>query len=183
MHITPLAIPDVLLIQPKQLADERGFFSEVYNQRALVAAGVDLVFVQDNHARSIAAGTVRGLHYQTPPTAQAKLVRVSRGRIFDVAVDLRRDFATFGRHVTVELSAENWSQLLVPAGFAHGYCTLEPDTEVLYKVTTHFAPADEAGVLWNDPDLGIGWPIAAEKAVLSGKDLKLPRLMDIVSPF
>jgi dTDP-4-dehydrorhamnose 3,5-epimerase len=183
MQVTPLSLPDVLLIQPKKFGDSRGFFSETYSKPAMVKAGLGMEFVQDNHSRSAKAGTVRGLHFQTPPFAQDKLVRVVRGRIFDVAVDIRRGSPTFGQHVTAELSAENWAQLLVPIGFAHAFVTLEPDTEVIYKVSNIYAPLNDAGIQWNDPDLGIAWPITAADATLSDKDVKLPRLKDIVSPF
>lgn len=183
MNVVPLDIPDVKLITPKRFGDHRGFFSEVYNARTFADAGIDIEFVQDNHAFSREAGTLRGLHFQKPPHAQAKLVRVTRGRIYDVAVDIRRESATYGRHVGVELSAGNWSQLLVPAGFAHGYCTLEPDTEVLYKVDAYYAPEHDAGILWSDPALAISWPVAADKAQLSDKDLRLPLFKDVGPAF
>jgi dTDP-4-dehydrorhamnose 3,5-epimerase len=179
MDIEALAIPDVKLIRPKRFGDARGFFSEVYSRPALAAAGITLEFVQDNHSRSAKVGTVRGLHFQTAPFAQDKLVRVTKGRILDVAVDLRRASPTYGRHVSAELSADNWTQILVPVGFAHGFCTLEPDTEVIYKVSQVYAPAHDGGVLWNDPDLGIVWPVASADAVLSDKDVKLPRFRDL----
>jgi dTDP-4-dehydrorhamnose 3,5-epimerase len=178
MDVIPLALPEVKLIRPKRHGDHRGFFSEVWSRRDLAKAGLDLDFVQDNHSMSAEAGTVRALHFQTPPFAQDKLVRVARGRILDVAVDVRRGSATFGRHVQVELSADNWEQLLVPKGFAHGLVTLEPNTEVLYKVTAYYAPQNDAGILWNDPDLGIAWPITPDRAILSAKDKTLPRLKD-----
>ncbi len=183
MNVTALSIPDVKLITPRRFADNRGFFSEVYNSRALAEAGIHIAFVQDNHSLSAEVGTIRGLHFQTPPHSQTKLVRVARGRILDVAVDLRRGSPTFGRHVTAELSAENWSQLLVPIGFAHGFCTLEPDTEVLYKVDAYYAPQNDAGVLWSDPDLGIPWPVTPDKALLSDKDARLPSLKDCKALF
>lgn len=183
MEIIPLEIPDVRLVRPKRFADARGFFSEVYNGPAFAARGIQITFVQDNHSLSAAVGTVRGLHFQTPPFAQDKLVRVTRGRILDVAVDIRTRSSTFGRHVAVELSAENWLQLLVPIGFAHGFCTLEPDTEVIYKVSAPYAPAHDAGCLWNDPDLAIDWPVRSADAVLSERDARLPRLRDMTSPF
>ncbi len=179
MNVVALEIPEVKLITPKRFGDSRGFFSEVYNARALADAGIDIVFVQDNHAFSGEAGTLRGLHFQKPPHAQTKLVRVTRGRIYDVAVDIRLKSPTYGRHVGVELSAENWAQLLVPAGFAHGYCTLEPDTEVLYKVDSYYAPQHDAGILWSDPALGIAWPVEPGKAHLSDKDKRLPALKDV----
>jgi dTDP-4-dehydrorhamnose 3,5-epimerase len=172
------AIPDVKIITPKKFGDRRGFFSETYNRRAAAEAGIRLEFVQDNHSLSADVGTIRGLHFQSAPFAQDKLVRAPRGRILDVAVDLRRSSPTFGRHVAVELSAENWRQLLVPIGFAHGFCTLEPDTEVFYKVTNYYSPAHDHGLAFDDPALGIAWPVDATKAILSDKDRRLPRLAD-----
>lgn len=183
MKAEPLAIPDVILIQTKIFGDDRGSFSETWNQRAFRNAGIEAEFVQDNHAKSASAGTVRGLHYQAPPHAQGKLVRVIRGAILDVAVDMRKGSPTFGRSVSATLTAENAHQLWVPAGFAHGYAALEDNTEVLYKVTDFYAPECEGGVLWNDPDLAIDWPVDAGSAQLSGKDLKLPRFSDVASPF
>ena len=179
MEIEALAIPDVKLIRPKRFGDARGFFSEVYSRSAMAAVGITTEFVQDNHSRSAALGTIRGLHFQTAPFGQDKLVRVTKGRILDVAVDLRRGSPTYGRHVSAELSAENWTQILVPIGFAHGFCTLEPDTEVLYKVSNVYSPANDGGVIWNDPDLDIAWPVQAGAAVLSDKDAKLPRFRDL----
>ena len=178
MQILPLEIRDVKLVKATRHSDARGFFSEVYQKAAFADAGLHSEFVQDNHSKSEKTGTVRGLHFQIPPYAQDKLVRVTRGRILDVAVDVRRESPTFGRHVAVELSAENWLQLLVPVGFAHGFCTLEPDTEVLYKVSAAYAPQCDAGILWNDPDLGIAWPVDARGAFVSDKDSTLPRLKD-----
>ena len=183
MKVEALAIPDVLLIAPRSFEDARGVFSETWNQRAFAEAGIAATFVQDNHVRSAAAGTLRGLHYQIPPHAQGKLVRVIRGAIFDVAVDLRRQSPTYGRHVGAILSAANTHQIWVPVGFAHGYVTLEPDTEVIYKVTNFYAPSHDRGLLWNDPDLGIEWPVSAEEAVLSDKDKVQPRLRDLPDIF
>lgn len=176
-------IEGLLLIEPKRFGDHRGFFSETYNARALAARGFTEAFVQDNHSLSAGIGTVRGLHYQSPPFAQAKLVRVVRGAILDVAVDIRRGSPTYGDHAAVELSAENWRQLLLPAGFAHGFVTLTPDVEVLYKVTDYYAPEHDHGILWSDPALGIGWGIAPEAALLSDKDRAQPLLAEITSPF
>jgi dTDP-4-dehydrorhamnose 3,5-epimerase len=176
MKIEPTAIPDVLLLTPKKFGDERGFFSEVYSREALRTAGLDLEFVQDNHAYSQARGVLRGLHYQIAPRAQDKLVRVTRGAIFDVAVDVRRGSPTFGRRVCCELSARNWQQILVPKGFAHGYVTLEPDTEVIYKVTDLYAPQLERGLLWSDPDLGIPWPLPAADLTINDRDRAWPAL-------
>ena len=178
MLVEDTAIPDVKIITPKKFGDRRGFFSETYNRRAAAEAGIHLEFVQDNHSLSADVGTIRGLHFQSAPFAQYKLVRAPRGRILDVAVDLRRSSPTFGRHVAVELSAENWRQLLVPIGFAHGFCTLEPDTEVFYKVTNYYSPAHDHGLAFDDPALGIAWPVDAAKAILSDKDRRLPRLAD-----
>lgn len=178
MDIAALAIPDVKIIRPKKFGDHRGFFSETYSKRAFEAAGLLLDFVQDNQSLSAEAGTVRGLHYQTPPFAQDKLLRVVRGAVFDVAVDIRRDSPTFGQHVSAVISAADWNQILVPVGFAHGFCTLEPNTEVIYKVTNFYSPQHDRGILWNDPDLGIAWPVGAGQALLSDKDLKNPRLSE-----
>ncbi len=178
MLVEETAIPGVKIITPKKFGDHRGFFSETYNRRAAAEAGIHLEFIQDNHSRSAEAGTVRGLHFQSAPYAQDKLVRVPRGRILDVAVDLRRSSPTFGRHVAVELSADNWRQLLIPIGFAHGLCTLEPDTEVLYKVTNYYSPTHDHGLAFDDPALGIAWPIDPAEAILSDKDRRLPRLAD-----
>jgi len=177
------AIPDVKIITPKKFGDHRGFFSEVYNRQAFAEAGIDLDFIQDNHSLSAQVGTLRGLHFQSAPFAQDKLVRAPRGRILDVAVDIRKSSPTFGQHVAVELSAENWRQLLVPIGFAHGFVTLEPDTEVMYKVTNYYSAANDLGLAWDDPELGIAWPTPAEGAVLSDKDRKHPRLRDLPSLF
>ncbi|HEY1944481.1 MAG TPA: dTDP-4-dehydrorhamnose 3,5-epimerase [Roseiarcus sp.] len=178
MLVENTAIPEVKIITVKKFGDHRGFFSETYNRRAAAEAGIDLAFVQDNHSGSPEIGTVRGLHFQSPPFAQAKLVRVTRGRIFDVAVDLRRSSPTFGRHVAIELSEENWRQLLVPIGFAHGFCTLEPDTEVLYKVTNYYSPQHDHGLAFDDPALEIAWPVDPARAVLSDKDRRHPRLAE-----
>ena len=178
MLVEDTAIPDVKIITPKKFGDRRGFFSETYNRRAAAEAGIHLEFVQDNHSLSADVGTIRGLHFQSAPFAQDKLVRAPRGRILDVAVDLRRSSPTFGRHVAVELSQENWRQLLVPIGFAHGFCTLEPETEVFYKVTNYYSPAHDHGLAFDDPALGIAWPVDAAKAILSDKDRRLPRLAD-----
>ncbi len=176
--ITPLSLPDVLLITPKRHGDARGWFSETWSRRAMAEAGVDADFVQDNQAFSARAGTVRGLHFQTAPHAQAKLVRVLRGAIYDVAVDIRPGSATFGQWVGAELTAERGEQIFVPRGFAHGYATLTDDCELAYKVDGLYAPQTEGGVIWNDPDLAIDWRISGE-AILSDKDKILPRLKDL----
>jgi dTDP-4-dehydrorhamnose 3,5-epimerase len=179
MQVEKLAIPEVLLITPPKFGDSRGFFSETFNAKKLAAAtGIEGVFVQDNHSLSQQKGVIRGLHCQLSPHIQGKLVRVVRGAIWDVAVDARVGSPTYGQHVAAELSAENWQQLWVPGGFLHGFCTLVPDTEVIYKVTGDYDKASEAGVIWNDPDLALPWPIAAGDVVLSDKDKILPRLKD-----
>jgi dTDP-4-dehydrorhamnose 3,5-epimerase len=177
--IESLAIPAVKLIRPVKHGDARGFFSEVYSRRDFAAAGIDTEFVQDNHTRSGAKGTVRGLHFQVPPFAQDKLVRVARGAILDIAVDLRAGSPTYGRHVSAVISAEEWTQIFVPIGFAHGYVTLSDDTEVLYKVSNIYAPQHDKGLLWNDPALGIDWGVDAQNAVLSAKDKVHPRLAEL----
>jgi len=176
MQITKTALDGVVMLSPKKFGDQRGFFSETYNKRTLTDAGIDLEFVQDNHSLSVEVGVVRGLHFQSPPFAQDKLVRVVRGRILDVAVDLRQKSPTFKQHVAVELSDTDWNQLLVPIGFAHGFVTLEPNTEVIYKVTNYYSPANDLGIRWNDPTIGIAWPVSPENAILSTKDAVLPFL-------
>jgi dTDP-4-dehydrorhamnose 3,5-epimerase len=173
-----LAIPEVILVTPPRFRDPRGFFSETWKQEPWAKEGIPGPFIQDNHAVSTVRDVVRGLHLQIGRNAQGKLVRVVRGAIWDVAVDVRHGSPTFGQHVGVELSAENWRQLWVPVGFLHGYCTLTPDTEVIYKVTAPYDRPAERGVIWNDPDLGVRWPVDAATAVLSDKDQVLPRLRD-----
>lgn len=183
MDIVALAIPDVKIIRSKKFGDHRGFFSETYSKKAFAAAGLDYEFVQDNHSLSAEVGTVRGLHFQLPPFAQDKLVRVVRGAILDVAVDIRKGSPTYGQHVSAVISAAEWNQILVPIGFAHGFCTLEPDTEVIYKVTNFYSPEHDRGLLWNDPDLGIDWPVTADRAQLSDKDRVHPRLSALTEGF
>jgi len=183
LSVSETAIPAVKILAPRKFGDHRGFFSETYNRRDFAAAGLDLDFVQDNHSFSAVAGTIRGLHFQSKPFAQAKLVRVTRGKILDVAVDIRRPSSTFGKHVAVELSAENWLQLLVPIGFLHGFLTLVADVEVIYKVTNYYSAEHDLGVAWNDPDLAIPWPDVAREPTISAKDAKLPRLKDLPSMF
>jgi len=183
MLIEDTEIEGVKLISPRRFEDGRGFFSEVYNRRAFAEAGLDLEFVQDNHSFSTEVGTIRGLHFQTPPFAQDKLVRVARGAILDVAVDLRRGSRTFGKHVKAELSSGNWRQMFVPKGFAHGFVTLEPDTEVLYKVTNFYSPSHDAGLAFDDPELGIDWGVDLAQAKLSPKDRRHPRLTQLVLAF
>jgi dTDP-4-dehydrorhamnose 3,5-epimerase len=173
-HVEMPGPEGVLVITPARFADARGFFSESYSRAAFQQIGVSREFVQDNHSLSRQRATVRGLHFQLAPFAQAKLVRVLRGAIYDVAVDIRRDSPTFGRHIAVDLSAENGHQLFVPAGFAHGFCTLESDTEVLYKVDVPYSRDHERGVRWNDPVLGIAWPVSGQEAVLNDRDRQLP---------
>ena len=183
MRVQALNIPQIKVLTPRKHGDCRGFFSETYSRETLAKSGIDIEFVQDNHASSTWKGTVRGLHFQAPPRAQDKLVRVVRGSVFDVAVDLRRSSPTYGRHVSVVLSAEAWNQILVPVGFAHGYMTLEPDTEVIYKASDYYAPNHDRGLLWNDPSLGIRWPIPEREAVLSDTDREQPGFARFVTPF
>ena len=182
MQIERLAIPDVVVVTPRRFGDARGWFSETFSARAFAAVS-DGAFVQDNEAFSAGAGTLRGLHFQRPPAAQGKLVRVLKGAILDVAVDIRTGSPSFGRHVTARLDAVAGAQIWVPAGFAHGYCTLEPDTAVAYKVTDFYSPAHEGGLLWDDPALDIDWRVPAGGATLSDKDRVLPRLAELSSPF
>lgn len=174
-----LGVQGPLAISVRRFADARGVFVETYSRRDFTALGIAEEFVQDNQSLSTQAGTIRGLHFQVAPAAQAKLVRVLRGRILDVAVDLRSGSATYGRHVSAELSAENGLMLYVPVGFAHGFCTLEPNTEVAYKVTSLYAPDCDRGLAWDDPALGIDWPVARDAAVLSDKDRRHPRLAEL----
>ena len=183
MRVHRFDIAGILLIEPKRFRDRRGFFAETYDAAELANQGVHYGFVQDAQMLSTAAGTVRGLHFQSPPYAQAKLIRVVQGAIQQVAVDMRQGSPTFGRHVSVELSGENALQLLIPEGFAHGCATLRPLTEVAYKVSAADAFACHHGVLWNDPFLGILWRVKAEEAVLSDADAALPLLCDIETPF
>ena len=183
MKVTALAIPEVKILEPIKHGDHRGFFSEVFRKDWQEKAGIDVDFVQDNHSFSAEIGTIRGLHYQSHPFAQTKLVRVVRGAILDVVVDIRFGSPTFGKHVSAKISASAWNQIYVPAGFAHGLCTLEPDTEVLYKVNAYYSPANDHGLLWNDPALGIEWPFDANNAKLSAKDLKHPTLAELPRHF
>jgi dTDP-4-dehydrorhamnose 3,5-epimerase len=176
MRIEPLNIPDVLLMTPAKFTDNRGFFSETWNAAKLAAAGFRENFVQDNQSFSRQAGTVRGLHCQIAPSAQGKLVRVIKGAIWDVAVDIRHGSVSFGKYAAASLSEENWQQLWIPPGFLHGFCTLAPNTEVIYKVTAGYDKAAERAVIWNDPDLALPWPVPAEQVLLSDKDIQLPRL-------
>jgi len=177
--ITPLAIAEVLLITPKRHGDARGWFAETWSRKALAAGGISPQFVQDNQAFSARKGTLRGLHFQKAPSAQGKLVRVLKGAIFDVAVDVRAGSPTFGQWAGAEISAENGRQFYCPRGFAHAYCTITDDCEIFYKVDAPYAPGSEGGVIWNDPDLGIPWPLDGGEPVLSPKDHLLPRLKDL----
>lgn len=183
LDVRSLEIPEVKLITPKSFSDERGYFVESWNRKAMRAAGIDIDFVQDNQSLSARTGTVRGLHFQRPPHAQTKLVSVLSGSILDVVVDMRKGSKTFGKHVSVELSAGTGTQILVPAGFAHGFCTLTPHALVQYKVDAHYSAEADGGIFWADSALGIKWPVAEADATLSAKDAKLPRLADITSPF
>ncbi len=183
LSVEETAIPAVKIVTPKKFGDHRGFFSETWSRKAFAEAGLDLDFVQDNQSLSAPVGTLRGLHFQSPPYAQDKLVRVTRGQILDVAVDIRASSPTFGKHVAVELSAENWKQLLVPVGFAHGFVTLEPDTEVLYKGTAPYAPENDHGLAFDDPALGIDWRLPLSGLTLSDKDRKHPRLAEMLRYF
>jgi len=178
MSVESLAIPDVKLLTPPRYQDPRGFFSETWSAARESAAGIPGPFVQDNHSLSVPNGTVRGLHLQIGAAAQGKLVRCVRGAIWDVAVDVRHGSPSFGQHVAAVLSAGNWQQLWVPPGFLHGFCTLEPHTEVIYKVTAPYDRASERGVLWTDPDLAVPWPITPSEGILSDKDQMLPLLRD-----
>lgn len=188
MDVQSLAIPEVKLVTPRRFSDDRGFFSETYNARAFRAAGIDVDFVQDNHSYSAKAGTVRGLHYQAPPHAQSKLVRVLRGAVIDVAVDARKASPTFGQWVRATLSADNGRQLFVPKGFLHGFLTLEPDTEVAYKVDAFYDRESDGAVCWDDPDLAIDWTPESGSAgafapLLSAKDAAAPAWAAFSSPF
>lgn len=183
MEIIATALAEVKVLVPRRFRDARGFFSETYSKRTFAAAGLDIDFTQDNQSLSHEKGTIRGLHFQGPPSAQTKLVSCLMGQILDVAVDIRQGSPSFGRHVAVELSAENGRQLLIPRGFAHGFCTLVPDCLVAYKVDAFYDPAVDFGLAYDDPDLGIEWPIAAEAAILSDKDRRFPRLKDLKMVF
>lgn len=182
MEILNTTLLDVTLIIPHRFGDHRGFFAETYNRRAYEAAKITHEFVQDNHSISAQVGTVRGLHFQAPPHAQAKLVRCGRGAIFDVAVDIRRGSPTYGAWVGYELSAENGQQLFIPKGFAHGFITLLPDSEIVYKCSDYYAPETEGSLRWDDPEIGIDWPLSGEP-ILSAKDAAAPLLADLDSPF
>ena len=179
LDVSQLPIVGALLIRPKRFQDRRGYFTETYNQGEYQSVGICNAFVQDNQSYSAAPGTLRGLHFQTAPFAQAKLVRVLRGKIIDVVVDLRRSSKSYREHIQVELSAEGGEQLFVPIGLAHGFCTLVPNTEVAYKVDTVYSAANDCGVNAADPARGIRWPVGADDRVLSDKDRALPMLNDL----
>ncbi|TDW25965.1 dTDP-4-dehydrorhamnose 3,5-epimerase [Rhizobium azibense] len=183
MQFERLSIPDVVLITPQRFGDERGYFMETFRASFFGEQIGDVEFVQDNQSLSADVGTVRGLHFQLVPRAQGKLVSCIAGAILDVAVDIRRGSRTFGQHVKAELSPRNGCQLWVPPGFAHGFCTLEPDSVISYKVTDYYSPDHDRGLLWNDPALNIDWPVTAERAILSAKDKLQPTLSAIESNF
>jgi dTDP-4-dehydrorhamnose 3,5-epimerase len=183
MNVQMTALPEVKLLTPEKFGDARGFFSETWRADAFAKAGIAAAFIQDNQSYSAAPFTFRGLHYQKPPHAQAKLVRVLRGAALDIVVDIRKGSPTYRRHIAVELSAEKWNQIFIPEGFAHGALTLAPDTELFYKVTAHYAPEAERGIVWNDPALNIQLPVAVDKVILSDKDKNQPLLKDADNPF
>jgi dTDP-4-dehydrorhamnose 3,5-epimerase len=179
MLLTNTAIPDVKIVKPVRHLDSRGFFSEVYREDLLRQHGIDIRFVQDNHSLSVSRGVVRGLHFQIPPFTQAKLLRVTAGAVFDVAVDIRRGSPSYGHHVAVLLKAHEWNQIFIPEGFAHGYCTLDPNSEVIYKVSNYYSAEHDRGLLWDDPGLAIAWPDSVDPALISEKDRKHPHLADL----
>lgn len=183
IDIRPSALDGVIEIVPKRHSDFRGFFSETWNRRIFASAGLSFEFVQDNHSLTIEVGTLRGLHFQAPPRAQAKLVRVVRGAIYDVVVDIRQGSPHYGRWIGIEVSAAKWNQVFIPIGFAHGFVTLEPDTEVLYKVTDYYSPEHERVIRYDDPNIGIEWPVDLAPFKLSEKDLAAPALSEIATGF
>ncbi len=183
MQIDQTALEGVLILTPRRFGDHRGFFSESWNRKVMADHGINYDFVQDNHSLSHQAGTIRGLHFQAPPHAQTKLVRCGRGALFDVAVDIRRGSPTYGQWVGVELSADNGRQLLIPAGFLHGFATRLPDTEVIYKCTDYYAPDADGAVRFDDPDIGVQWGVDPAQAVLSVKDAAAPWLREFETPF
>ncbi len=183
MKITSLAIPDAKLIEAKAFKDNRGFFLESYSKRTFEQAGIKCDFVQDNHSSSNEAGVIRGLHFQLPPHTQAKLIRVTKGRIWDVAVDLRKMSPTYSQYVFAELSAQTFQMLFIPAGFAHGFVTLDPSCEIQYKTDAFYAPSHEGGIRWDDPDLAIDWPIECNLVTMSEKDANLPTFANFQSAF
>ena len=183
LEIRKLALPEILEVKPRKFGDDRGFFAETYNRERFHDHGVAIDWMQDNQSFSAEAFTLRGLHYQEPPFAQDKLVRVLKGRILDVAVDIRTGSPQFGRWVSLELSADDFNQILVPAGFAHGFLTLEPDTEVFYKVSARYSAEHDRSIRFDDPDIGIDWPLEGRTPILSAKDAAAPRLSQIQTPF
>jgi dTDP-4-dehydrorhamnose 3,5-epimerase len=183
MQVEQTPLDGVLILTPRVFGDTRGWFCETWNQTTLASLGITTVFVQDNHSFSATVGTLRGLHYQSPPRAQDKLVRCTRGAIWDVAVDFRTGSPTFGQYTAAELSAENHRQLLVPKGFLHGFLTLARDSEVQYKCSDTYAPDCDGAVRWDDPDLQIDWPLSGKPPTLSDKDATAPLLRDVTSPF
>ena len=183
MQITPTPIAGLLILQPRRFADPRGWFAEVWNRDTLAAQGISHDFVQDNHSYSATPGTLRGLHYQAPPRAQAKLVRAGAGMIWDVAVDVRQGSASYGRSFGIELSAGNGLQLMIPTGFLHGFVTRSADAELLYKCTDTWSAAHDGAVRWDDPDLAIDWGLNGAAPVLSDKDRAAPLLRDWHNPF
>jgi dTDP-4-dehydrorhamnose 3,5-epimerase len=181
MEFVETSLKGAYLIKPKVFRDERGFFLEFWNEKIFAENGIDVKFVQDNHSLSAKNGTLRGLHFQLPPNAQAKLVRVMRGKVYDVIVDLRKDSETFGKWEGFELSGNNFQMLFIPRGFAHAFLTLEDNTEFMYKVDNFYAPESDSGIIWNDPDLAIDWPV--KEPILSKKDGKLQNFKNFNSPF
>ena len=183
IEVHPLGLDGVLEIRPQRLGDDRGFFSETWNEREFRDAGIDVSFVQDNHSLSREPGVLRGLHFQAPPFAQDKLIRVSRGSVFDVAVDIRSGSPTYGQWVSAILSAAEWNQMFVPAGFAHGFLALEPDTEVQYKVSAPYSREHDRAIRFDDPAIGVEWPIDRAALILSDKDRAAPLLAEIETGF
>lgn len=183
VEVRGLGLDGVCEVRPSRIGDERGFFSETWNAAKFAQAGIQVDFVQDNHSLSRARGVLRGLHFQTPPFAQDKLVRVLRGAIFDVAVDIRKNSPTFGKWVGLELSEKDWNQVFVPKGFAHGFITLEPDTEVAYKVSAPYSSAHDRSIRFDDPRIGVEWPVAASDIILSAKDAAAPMLANVETGF
>jgi dTDP-4-dehydrorhamnose 3,5-epimerase len=181
MEFIETSLKDAYIINPKVFQDERGFFLEFYSEKTFKENGIGAKFVQDNHSLSVKKGVLRGLHFQLPPNEQSKLLRVTRGKILDVIVDIRKNSPTFGKWESFELSAENFKMIFIPRGFAHGFVTLEENTEVIYKVDSFYASESDSGIIWNDPDLAIDWPI--ENPILSEKDAKLQKFKDFDSPF
>lgn len=183
MKISSLSIPDIKIIETKKFGDNRGYFSETFNLQALHDKGINLNFIQDNQSLSVDKNVIRGLHFQSPPYAQDKLLRCLTGSIMDVAVDIRKDSPTYGKHITKLISAENFEQILVPIGFAHGFVTLEENTTVLYKVSNYYSASNDHGIYWNDSDLEIDWGINENNAILSEKDKTQQSFKELRSPF